>query len=716
MSNDDLPADPQDEPRSDDPSVSKFEGGDGSMTPAEFARQVMVDQQIAARGIEDSAVLDAMRAVPRDAFVAPDAVAFAYEDRALPIAEGQTISQPYIVALMTEAARVGPGDRVLEVGTGSGYQAAVLSHIAERVYSVERHPSLAHDAARRFRQLGYDTIRVRVDDGTLGWPDEAPFDAILVTAGGPEQVPSALLDQLAPGGRLVIPVGDSIESQELIRIRRSDDGRSFERDELGKVQFVPLVGRAGWSEPTHEARVGRPERNRLSVDMGRAALPFDDLDTADLSPFLDRIGGSRIVLIGEASHGTSEFYRFRARLTRDLIERRGFDFVAIEGDWPDVAEVDAWVRHHSSWRTGHPPFQRFPTWMWANHEVFDFLHWLREYNDSFRSAEPHRVAGVHGLDLYSMYASMDWVVRFLEDCDPEAAAEAKQRYACLSPWQDDPIVYGRRVTSEGMRSCEDQVVSVLQTVLRQRLEETGPAALLSREVIGDRCALDGGRAPYLHAVQNARVVRSAEAYYREMYRGSIHSWNLRDRHMYDTLGMLLSSYGPESRGVVWAHNSHVGDARATAMGQRGEHNLGQLVRTAFGRQAYLVGFGTNSGRVAAASDWNGPMEIKTVHPAHPASYEHVAHLTGIESFALPLRDSLHTHLIRTLNEWRLQRAIGVIYRPDRELQSHYLRASLPRQFDEWIWFDETDAVRPITLRDREAWLLDGVPDTFPFGV
>lgn len=684
-------------------------------SPSSVARHRMVEQQIIARGIDDVSVLEALREVPREAFVAADAVAFAYDDRALPIAEGQTISQPYIVALMTEAACVGPQDRVLEIGTGSGYQAAVLSRLAARVFSVERHASLAHEAQRRFTELGYDTIQVRVGDGTMGWRDEAPFDAILVTAGGPERIPEALLDQLSPGGRLVIPVGETIDAQELIRIRRSDDGTEFTRDELGPVQFVPLVGQAGWDAPEPHARIGIPERTSTAARLARAVHAFDDLETADLSGFLDRVGGARLVLIGEASHGTSEFYRFRARLTRALIEQRGFDFVAIEGDAPDAAELDAWVRHRPSLRSGRAPFQRFPTWMWANHEVLDFMRWLRAWNGTIQDAEPHRTVGVHGLDLYSMHASMDWVVRYLDEVDPEAAEVARARYACLTPWCDDPLLYGRSV-NEGMAHCEDEVVAVLEDVLRQQLSgEPGAAGRVVPAAEVDRCRLNGEAARNVYAVLNARVVRSAEAYYREMYRGTVHAWNLRDQHMYETLGTLISCYGPESRGVVWAHNSHIGDARATAMAERGEHNLGQLVRMAFGRQAYLIGFGTDSGTVMAASEWDGPMQVMQVRPAHPSSYEHLAHRTEVPSFTLPLRDSLHLDLMRTLDEWRLQRAIGVIYRPSNELQSHYLRAALPRQFDEWIWFDSTEAVRPITLRDREVWE-PGVPDTYPFGL
>lgn len=662
------------------------------------SRRAMVDLQVRARGIEDEAVLAAMEEVPRDSFVAPEAVAFAYEDTALPIDEGQTISQPYIVALMAEAAELGPDDRVLEVGTGSGYAAAVLARIAAQVFTIERHRSLAETADERFRELGYDNIDVRVGDGTLGWPEEAPFDAILVAAGSPAQVPPALTEQLAPGGRLVIPVGATPEGQELMRVRRSDDGTSLHRESLLPVRFVPLIGDAGWSPVGGKPRPAHAEPKDLPELVGVSGEAFDDLDTCDLEPLLARVGGARLVLIGEASHGTSEFYRLRARITRALIEERGFDFVAVEADWPDAAELDAYVRHHSTERPRRKPFQRFPRWMWANTDVMEFIHWLREFNATIRQYEPGRVVGFHGLDLYSMHASIDAVLRYLDDVDPEAAVVARERYGCLMPWQNDPALYGRAVLS-GFEECEDEVVSMLEHLLTRRL---------------DYISRDGTR--FVDAFQNARLVANAERYYRMMYLGSVSSWNLRDQHMFDTLGLLLGAYGPESRGVVWAHNSHLGDASATAMGDRGEFNVGQLTRQAFGPQAYLVGFGTHTGTVAAASDWDGPMNVMRVRPSHPRSYEYLAHASGVENFLLPLRTPHRPSLRQRLAEQRLERAIGVIYRPDTELQSHYFPASLPRQFDEWIWLDETEAVTPITEGLKAELAARGLPDTYPFGV
>jgi len=669
-----------------------------------------VETQIAARGVGDEAVLAAMSEVPRESFVAPEAVAFAYSDSPLPIAEGQTISQPYIVALMAEAAEIQPGDRVLEVGTGSGYGAAILSRVADRVYTIERHRELAEAARERYRTLSYGNIEVRVGDGSLGWPGEAPFDAIVVTAGGPARVPQALLEQLAPGGRLVLPVGASLDTQELVRMRRSGDGERLSRESLGPVRFVPLIGAQGWridEAAQGRARRGEPARpaaraqepEGLPARMVRIANPFDDLESVDLDPLVDRIGDARLVLIGEASHGTSDFYRMRARITRELVEKRGFDFVAAEADWPDAAEIDAYVRHHPQGRPRRKPFQRFPTWMWANTDVMGFVHWLRDFNDTIRETEPGRMVAFHGLDLYSMHASIDAVLHYLDDVDPEAALVARQRYACLAPWQSDPVLYGKAVLSGRFDACEEEVVAMLGDLMERRL---------------DYARRDGTR--FLDAFQNARLVANAERYYRAMYRGSVSSWNLRDQHMFGTLELLLGHHGPDSRGVIWAHNSHLGDASATAMGDRGELNVGQLARESFGPGAYLIGFGTHTGTVAAADDWGQPMKIKRVRPSHASSYERTAHDTGIPRFLLPLRHSPNPDVIRALTERRLERAIGVIYRPENELQSHYFSACLPRQFDEWIWLDETEALTPITMEMRERAAADGLPDTYPFGL
>jgi len=413
-----------------------------------------------------------------------------------------------------------------------------------------------------------------------------------------------------------------------------------------------------------------------------------------MDSLLERIGDSRVVLIGEATHGTSEFYRTRALITRALIQRKGFNVIAIEGDWPDTAQLDRYVRGGGDApHLREPAFSRFPTWMWRNREMTEFVQWLRHHNQE-EVRDPEERVGLHGLDLYSLNNSLGAVLDYLDRVDPVAARGARVRYGCLTPWETDPATYGRAAVSGRLEGCEDEVLSVLDSLLLRRMEYV---------------ARDGDA--FFDAEQNARVIRDAERYYRVMYQGARESWNLRDSHMFEVLQALLRHRGPDSRAVVWAHNSHVGNAVATEMGTRGELNIGQLAREALGRQAVLVGFGTDRGTVAAASNWDEPVQVMEVRPAHEDSYERICRTTGVPTFLLPLREPRRDELREALLEPHLERAIGVIYRPETELASHYFQAALPAQFDEYIWLEETRAVHPLPARSRE-----GGEETWPFGL
>lgn len=404
----------------------------------------------------------------------------------------------------------------------------------------------------------------------------------------------------------------------------------------------------------------------------------------------DRFGDARIVLLGEATHGTSEFYAARAAITRHLIVHHGFNLVAVEGDWPDAARIDDYVRHHAGRPRRGDSFVRFPTWMWRNAEVLQFADWLRGHNEPLA---PDKRTTFRGLDVYSLGESIHAVLHYLDKVDPDRARSARQVYGCLTPWQDEPQQYGRAVLS-GMRdSCEDFAVEQLKELLARRvayMEADGEA--------------------YFDAEQNARIVRAAERYYRIMYRGATESWNLRDRHMFDTLQALLA-HQKDTRAVVWAHNSHVGDARATAMGWQGEFNIGELCRTAYGEQSVLIGFGTDTGTVAAASDWGGTMEVKTVRPARAGSFEHAFRQSGIARSLTDWRNGANRELVSALSHPLLERAIGVIYRPETELQSHYFEAVMAEQFDAFVWFEHTRAVTPLGHERPQ-----GSPETYPFGL
>jgi len=654
----------------------------------EQARKRMVTAQLARRGVGDVRVLEAMACVPREAFVTAGMEEFAYEDSPLPIDEGQTISQPFIVAAMAEAAELALHDRVLEVGAGSGYAAAIFSRLAGQVFAIERHPRLTEAARERCRSLGYDNIALKTGDGSTGWPEQAPFDAILVAA-GVAAPPAALRQQLKIRGRLIVPVGGTDE-QRLIRIRRTAE-ETFEEDDLGGVRFVPLIGVQGWPERRSKAKSSRRDKaDSLAEMIAQAAEELPSFEDPNFGKLFDRIGKKRVVLLGEASHGTSEFYRARAAITKRLVREHGFNIVAVEADWPDAAAVDRYVRQGQSRGGEEMPFQRFPTWMWRNIEFMEFVEWLRGHNE----ARPDAACGFYGLDIYNMRGSMAAVLSYLDQVDPEAARVARENYGCLTPWQRDPATYGRAVLTKGYRKCEDAVIRQCR-------------ALLEKEFVYVR---QGGD-EFLDAAQNARLVAAAERYYRIMYYGGAESWNLRDTHMFETLEHLLDWHGADAKAVVWAHNSHIGDARETEMGRlREELNIGQLVREKFTTDAALVGQGTHRGTVAAAFDWDGEMEIMKVNPSRRDSFERLCHESAQPRFLLDF--SRHPDLAARLSTPRLERFIGVIYRPDTELQSHYAEAAPGRQFDLFLWFDETMAVTEIGPEHVRT----GVPDTYPFGV
>jgi protein-L-isoaspartate(D-aspartate) O-methyltransferase len=662
------------------------------MLDFEHARETMVRGQVERRGVRDTAVLEALRTVPREAFVPEGLRDFAYEDTALPIEAGQTISQPYIVALMAQAAEIGPRDRVLEVGAGSGYAAAVLSRMAGQVFTIERHEALSRQAVRRLTRLGYDNVEVRTGDGAHGWSEAAPFDAILVAAAG-SAVPQALKDQLDIGGRLVMPVGEDGAEQRLIKIVRTD-ATHFEEEDLGGVMFVPLVAQDVEARRPAEPRSFEPPPAPLPLPAAirAAAEPLPDPDDPAFGAVFDRFAGARVVLLGEASHGTSEFYRARAAITRRLIERHGFSIVAVEADWPDAASLDRFVRGRPSPPFAEPPFRRFPTWMWRNTDVERFIGWLRDWN---QGRPPETRAGVYGLDLYNLSASIQSVLAYLDRTDPEAAAVARERYSCLTPWAREPQAYGRMALSAGYGHCEQAVVATLSDLLKKQL---------------DYAQSDGDS--FLDAAANARLVKNAEAYYRAIYYGAAESWNLRDTHMFETLGALLNARGPNAKAIVWAHNSHIGDASKTEMGWvREELNIGQLCRERFGDAAVMIGLGAHGGTVACASDWDGPMEVKAINPSRPDSYERLAHEAGVGRFLLDLRGGMDAALRARLAEPRLERFIGVIYRPETERWSHYSECVLPEQFDAYVWFDETTAVTPLA-----GGRPTGPDDTWPFGL
>jgi erythromycin esterase-like protein/predicted phosphoribosyltransferase len=416
----------------------------------------------------------------------------------------------------------------------------------------------------------------------------------------------------------------------------------------------------------------------------------------DYDPLVERATATQFVLIGEASHGTHEFYRERAEITKRLITERGFTAVAVEADWPDAYRVNRFVRGESdddSPEQALSDFRRFPVWMWRNTVVAEFVAWLREWNDALPESAPK--VGFYGLDLYSLHTSMEAVIAYLEEIDPEAAQRARQRYGCFDQFGRGPQIYAYEAGIAGAEPCEQQVVQQLVELRNQA------AALAGRDA---HAQADG----HFYAEQNARLVVNAERYYRAMFRGGVQSWNLRDQHMVETLEELtahLERTSGQTKVAVWEHNSHLGDNRATEVGQAGQLNVGQLMRERHGPDTLLVGFTTYTGTVTAASDWGAPAERKHIRRALPGSWEELFHEQGLPAFLLDTAG---------MRGRRLERAIGVVYRPETERISHYFNARLADQFDAVIHLDETHALEP--LQRTSQWERGELPETYPWGV
>lgn len=556
-----------------------------------------------------------------------------------------------------------------------------------------------------------------VDDGlATGATMRAAITALRLR--GPTRITVAVPVGSAQALRAMAELADDVISAIVPRDFGSvgewyEDFSATEDDEVRSL----LARQAAALEGAPESAGGRDEPR---VAPGRASSVEDPAiallrahahvlrgDTSDFAAIEPLVRDARVVLVGEASHGTQDFYEERARLTRWLLEERGFTDVAVEADWPDAWRLHRFVRGDDGdgdAAAALGDFERFPRWMWRNTVVRDFATWLRARNDLL---EPAERAGFHGLDLYSLHRSMSAVVEYLAERDPDAAARARARYACFDRFGDEPQRYGYATALRGVEGCEEEVAVQLRE-MQSRL----PASIEAR---GDRSGVIADDERF-YAEQNARLARNAEAYYRAMFAGSVASWNLRDTHMAETLEALLAHLdrrrGREARVVVWAHNSHLGDARATHMGRIGELNLGQLARERLGDRAVLIGMTTHRGTVAAARDWGQPVELVRVRPSLEGSYERLFHDTGLSRFLVVLRGG--GELTQALRPSRLERAIGVIYRPDTERQSHYFSCRLADQLDVVVHLDETRAIEPL---DRVAgWVTEDAPETFPTGM
>jgi len=445
---------------------------------------------------------------------------------------------------------------------------------------------------------------------------------------------------------------------------------------------------------SHDTSSSNVARTRLVDGLRRASRPLASL--TDLSPLIDRIGNARFVLLGEATHGTSEFYTWRAELSKRLIAEHGFSFIAVEGDWPDCYQVNRYVREMpdslASAEAVLHAFERWPTWMWANREVVDFVEWLREWN---RRQHPDRRAGFYGLDVYSLWDSMRAVMTYLERVDPNFAATARRAYNCFEPYAEDVQDYAR-ATALVPTSCEDEAVGVLG-----ELRSRAPAYR------------EDGREGFFNAEQNALVAKNAELYYRTMVRGGPASWNVRDRHMVETLERLMAHYGADARAIVWEHNTHVGDARFTDMARAGMVNVGQLVRqSTTADDVVLVGFGTHRGTVIAAEEWGAPMQRMRVPPARPDTFEEAMHDAAVGDALLLFDRDSDDGGVPGLAEPMGHRAIGVVYDPAAERWGNYVPTLVAQRYDAFLYLDETRAVDPLHMPVRVG---AEPPETYPTG-
>lgn len=415
------------------------------------------------------------------------------------------------------------------------------------------------------------------------------------------------------------------------------------------------------------------------------------LDEKAYTKLLDNIGEAQIVLLGEATHGTHEFYDIRAHITKKLILEKNFTIIAIEGDWPDAYRINSYIHNHAvgDARDTLRAFDRFPTWMWQNIPMVHLIEWLKIHNQKQQSQKVY----FYGLDLYSLYKSIDTVIAYLEKIDPKLAGEAKKRYACLEQFRHDPTVYGYSIFSQLSESCQKEIVTELK-----KLEE------LEWHLIQEKKSSPN---EMFYVLQNARVIKNSEAYYRSLFINEVSNWNLRDHHMMETVEEI-NAYHKNPKIIIWAHNSHIGNAAATQMSVQGEFNIGQLVKEKFGEKSYSLGFTTYNGTVSAASDWHMPVERKIIRDALPHSYEDLFHTIKVPQFFLPLEDK------NIVPEKLLERAIGVVYAPQTERQSHYFYASLAHQFDGIIHYDTTTALEP--LEKTAQWIKGEIPETYPSGL
>ena len=628
------------------------------MHAVDRAQERMVAEQVVSRGVRDPVLLQALREVPREAFVSERHREFAWHDVPLPLDASVEVLPAFSVAMLLEACELRPGHRVLEIGTGAGYLTAVLSRVVGLVVTIEWSATRAGPAEERLRKLGCRNVTVLQRPPTVGCAEAAPFDAIVVSTRC-MGLPTPLLPQLRVGGVFTMSVGETQRAQRLLRIRRTG-ASAFHPEALGPAALVPVLVRVADAQPMDPLAV--PVTRLRAPDTSPAAVlrdvcePFADDFDAVAARLAARVNGSQVVLVGGASDGTRQFHALRARLTRRLLEHEGFDVLAIDGDVEGAGSAsDAPVAS--------------PAWSVHNPETASLLQWM------CASASGSRPLTACGLDVFARIRSLRTALRHMQTQDAHAADAARTRYASLTPWQCDAEAFDH---ASAMGRLGRMVPA-----LAGRL-----ASLHARRVATARVA---GRW-YADPELVERMRREALSHYVEMLRGHPEAWSMRNRHLADALHTLQRARGGQARVVVWTSGPNAGHAGATEMGARGEASLGQLVRERLGSRACLIGMGTHHGTVTVPDAWDGAPQVRPVPDAHRDSCERLLHETGVPRFLLPLRTLGNGEAHAALATPRLQRFCGAVYSPESELRSHCYQTSLPAQFDEYVWFDQTEAV------------------------
>jgi len=648
--------------------------------PQQIMKNLKIISQLKDKGIENPLLLKAFQDIPTAFFLSKEFYPYTSEKTTIENILKKIEPRVFAIAKMLEKLKINEGEKILIIGVDSVYILVVLSKICKEIYTIEANEEYAKWTLEVLKNININNVFIHTNNKKLGWKEKAPFDAILITSEF-EDVSNNLKEQLKIGGRLLVPFGPDWAHIIFELIRRSSE-TEYTVEKLKDNFFIP--------NPKILPEISSKEFTDKEIvdEIKQKAIAFNNIKEYPIDQLLNRIGDAKVVLFGEASHGTSEFYLTRQEITKALIEKKGFNFVCAEADWSDAEQINNYVQNKQT-RKDWMPFTRFPQWMWKNKEVLNFVEWLKKYNASNKNK-----IGFYGLDLYGLENSIELVIDYLENIDTDLANLAKTRYACITPYLSDPSIYGKMVVSKQLLSCEKEILKMLVDLLKNKNKLNHSPE-------------------YFYAYQNANVIVDAERYYKVMYYGSAESWNLRDFHMFYTLKSLLTYFGPHTKTIVWAHNSHIGNALATEMYARGEINIGHLCKEHFGDKSYHIGFGTHTGTVAAAHNWGTSMKVMTVNNSLSKSYENLCHKTQLAAFTLPLQKKFSGKKLRELlSTPKLERAIGVIYRPETERISHYFKTVLPSQFDEYVFFNESHAVTPITAGNVLPKLLENHPFSF----